>query len=141
MSEKIYKAISDEFARRMRNWVKAGPVGERCSGSISSVYSLGVRVDRYVSVAPPVINGDAYDIDAALIEVPGRYGQAVRQFWEREGLSLREHARQIRHDPPLKYETFERWVIEGHKILEPALWRRLGVTRSIGAQNAATSCA
>ena len=120
MSEGIYAAVSEDFIRRMRNWAKAGAGLLRGGGGqVSSIYRGGVRIDRYVNTEPPLLRGEADDTDAALLAVPIRYRQAVRQFWQYEGQPLRWQARHLR--PGLKHHTFEIWVIQGHELLRAAL--------------------
>ena len=125
MSEKIYQALTDDFIRRMRNWARA-EAGLGVGGiGASSIYSLGVRVDRYVNTALPVLEGEALDTGAALAQVPIRYRQAVEQFWRFEGRPIRWHARRLR--PPgsgMSYHTFEVWVLTGHEHLRAALGKR-----------------
>lgn len=115
MSDKIYAALTEEFVRRMRNWAKAGAGLLSSGGRISSCYALGVRVDRYVSLEPPLLHGEADDTDTALLGVPIRYRQAVQQFWRFEGQPMRWHGRRIR--PHIGHETFEHWVLIGHDLL------------------------
>lgn len=122
MSERIYQAITEDFMRRMRNWAKAGAGLLHTGGPISSIYDLGVRVDRYVSTEPPILTGEADDTDTALHSVPIRYRQAVQQFWRYEERPLRWHARHLRHG--MSYHTFEVWVMTGHQLLLGELARR-----------------
>ena len=126
MSDRIYAAVNEDFIRRMRNWAKAGAGLLRSGGSISSIYKQGVRLDRYVSTAPPLLIGEADDTDTALLGVPIRYRQAVQQFWRYEGQSMREHSRRLRGggEGRLSYHTFEVWVIKGHEILQGELAAR-----------------
>ena len=140
MSERIYQAITEDFIRRMRNWAKAGAGLLRSGGGpISSIYAGGVRIDRYVSTEPPLLNGEADDTDAALLVVPIRYRQAVQQFWRYEGQSLRWQARRLRLG--MKHHTFEDWVIRGHKLLQTELAVRSAVyhARAMANQAAAVS--
>lgn len=136
MSERIYQAITEDFARRMRNWAKAGAGLLRSGGAISSIYTMGVRVDRYVSTEPPILTGEADDTDTALLAVPIRYRQAVQQFWRTEGQSLRWQARQVRYD--LSYHTFEVWVMKGHELLLAELAARSSGFHARVIANAAT---
>lgn len=124
MSVKIYAVVTEDFIRRMRNWAKAGAGLMRSGGNISSIYTLGVRVDRYVSTAPPLLLGEFDDTDNALRCVPIRYRQAVMQFWRYEGQPMRWQARRLRNAPMLSYHTFEAWVIKGHELLRIELASR-----------------
>lgn len=137
MSERIYQAITEDFIRRMRNWAKAGAGLLRSDGPISSIYELGVRVDRYVSTAPPILTGEADDTDTALLAVPIRYRQAVQQFWRYEDRPLRWHARHLR--PGLSYHTFEAWVMRGHELLLGELSARSAGYHAKALANAAAS--
>lgn len=118
MSERIYGALTDEFIRRMRNWVKAKD-GAPIAGGVS-VYELGLGVDRYRESSEVLLFGEALDTEQALRLVPVRYGDAVRQFWNYEGNSLRWHARRRQ----VEHRTFEGWVIEGHERLKMVLAER-----------------
>lgn len=137
MSERIYQAITEDFMRRMRNWAKAGAGLMRSAGPISSIYTLGVRVDRYVSTEPPLLLGEADDTDTALLAVPIRYRQAVQQFWRYEERSLRWHAKHLRHG--LEKRTFEAWVMKGHELLLAELAARSAGYHARAIANAANS--
>lgn len=137
MSDRIYAAITEDFIRRMRNWAKAG-AGLLCSrGSISSIYRGGERVDRYASLEPPLLAGEADDTDAALLAVPIRYRQAVQQFWRFEGRPLRWHARRLRKD--MSYHTFEAWVARGHECLIEELAARSAAYHAMSIANEAAT--
>ena len=118
MSEKIYGALTPDFIRRMRNWVKAKD-GAPIAGGVS-VYELGVGVDRYRETSEVLLFGEALDTEQALRLVPVRYSDAVRQFWLYEGNSLRWHGRRRQ----ISYHTFEGWVMEGHIRLKEVLGER-----------------
>ena len=124
MSESIYGALTEDFIRRMRNWVKAKD-GAPIAGGVS-IYELGVGVDRYRESAETLLFGEALDTEQALRLVAPRYAEAVRQFWTYEGNSLRWHARRRQ----VEHRTFEGWVIEGHERLKAVLaekseaWRK-----------------
>lgn len=136
MSDKIYQAISEDFIRRMRNWAKSGAGLIRSNGRISSIYSQVLPGGyRHGSFDPPVLMGEASDVDMALLAVPIRYRQAVQQFWRNEGRSLRWHAGHCRIG--LNYETFEAWVIKGHARLQVEIYARSASLNAIGALNAA----
>jgi len=147
MSEKIYAAMTDDFIRRMRNWAKAGAGLLSANVRISSIYRMGVRVDRYVSTAPPVMMGEADDTDTALLAVPIRYRQAVMQFWRYETAPLRWHARKLRpgsiDGKQFSYHTFEAWVMTGHELLLSELAARSACyhARAIANANAVAAAA
>lgn len=135
MSERIYAALTEDFIRRMRNWAKAGAGLLSSGGPISSIYEMGVRVDRYVSTAPPLLSGEADDTDQALLRVPVRYRQAVQQFWRYEGQPLRWHARRLRKKPALNHEVFQDWVLKGHEYLRDALAERSAAYHEVAEKN------
>ncbi len=126
---RIYKALTQDQIRMMRNWIKGKdgtPIGG--GGSFHLVATTNVYESRI-----PILYGEAVDVEAAVKTLPGRYQGAVRQFWTYEGRSLRWHARH-RHifnensadfvNPKLHYETFEGWVLRGHELLMPEIDRR-----------------
>jgi len=119
MSEKIYRNLSTDFIRRMRNWrdSKTG-VGE---STISSAYDGG-GFGGLRDMAPIVLEGEAIDTEACLERVTIRYRQAVKHFWIYEGEPLRWHARQLKLG--LFHLTFEAWVIKGHEELRPLLYAK-----------------
>lgn len=128
-SGKIYRALTQEQIRRLRNWNKGKdgtPIG-RSGGAFDLVSTSNVYESKI-----PILYGDALDVEAAVRTLPGRYEQAVRQFWKYEGRSLRWHARhrQIENansetaNPNLHYETFESWVLIGHDRVMRELARR-----------------
>jgi hypothetical protein len=121
-SGSIYRAISEDFKRRMRNWVRSRD-GALVSTSLNP---NGPMIPSEIGLYEKPINilfGEADDTESALTALPARYQRAVRQFWRFEGATLREHARKIvlymddDGHPNLKYETFERWVMKGHELL------------------------
>lgn len=134
MSERIYRAVTEDFIRRMRNWAKVGAGAMADGVRISSIYSIGVRVDRYVSTVPPLLTGEADDTALALLSVPIRYRQAVERFWQYEGQSLRSQARLVRID--LNHHTFEAWVMKGHELLIEELAMRAAAFHERCAANA-----
>ena len=117
MSERIYKALSDDFIRRMRNWVmaEAGALGMS-----SLTLDLGCTRDGYRESTMPILCGEAQDTIEGLRKLPIRYRQAVEQFWRYEGRSLRAHARRRQ----VHYSTFEAWVMRGHDLLRDVLRRK-----------------
>lgn len=118
MSDKIYSALTEDFIRRMRNWVKAKD-GAPIAGGGVSLYELGIGVDRYREAMVPVLFGEAEDTKTALGGLPARYKQVVEQFWLYEGRPMRWHGRHRAVDR----ETFETWVMKGHEMLKAELAR------------------
>lgn len=120
MSDRIYDAIDHDFARRMRNWVRS------LRGVPISITGVEYTDDRWRETRMPVLMGEAHDTDMALRALPGRYCQAVSQFWRNENESLRWHARRRGLGDP---RTFETWVIRGHELLAVELEVRAALTR------------
>ena len=81
---------------------------------------LGCTADRYREATIPILNGEAQDVQEALIALPGRYRQVVEQFWRFEGRPLRWHGRHR----GVSFHTFETWVIQGHELLKGEFARR-----------------
>lgn len=127
-SGRIYSAVSQDFVRRMRNWVR-GKDGTPLGGSGSFVLA---GTSNVFESRVPTLYGEAADTETALRTLPGRYQQAVRQFWIYEGRSLRWHSRHRQvtnaHSDPdypvCKYDTFERWVMKGHELLVVAIGKQ-----------------
>jgi len=130
MSERIYAELTEDFIRRMRNWVSArdlslvqsswpgaGVVYGRCDGS------------GYTEIPPGLLYGEAMDTQVAVRALPERYQYAVLQFWMYEGRSLRHHGRRRGID----YHTFEVWVIKGHELLKQELRRRTAYNQARAA--------
>jgi len=118
MSEKIYKALSEDFIRRMRNWARA------VTGQLTvlrSSWTIDPRVQNpgLEGMPLPILEGEAMDTDQALRRLPHRYRWAVEEFWSREGRSLREHARGRKID----HHTMCEWIMRGHELLGPELKR------------------
>ena len=119
--------ISEDLARRMRNWRRwwDGGQGAVYPSSLAAM-NLGVVRDRYRDPTYPILSGEARDTEAALRRLDKRYAVAVRAFWLYEGRSLRGHARLLNVDP----HTLAAWVIKGHELLTAELararesWRR-----------------
>ena len=120
MSERIYAELSHDFIRRMRNWVKARDMAVTPS-SWPGPHNIYGRCDGsgYMEAPMPLLCGEAQDTEAAIRRLPGRYRDAVKQFWLYEGQPKRWHgrARGIHRD------TFEAWVIRGHDLLKAELGR------------------
>ena len=130
MSDTIYAKLTEDFIRRMRNWVKARDMAVTPS-SWPGPHNIYGRCDGsgYMETPLPLLCGEAQDTEAAIRQIPGRYRQAVTQFWSYEGQSLRRHA--IRRG--LHHETFEAWVIRGHEALKGALAKRTAYNQARAA--------
>jgi len=120
VSDRIYEALDSDFIRRMRNWVLS------TRGTPVAVSGIEYMDDRYHEARMPVLMGEATDIDEAIRSIPGRYHQAVAQFWRFEECTLRWHARRrgVHHD------TFQTWVLRGHELLIEELRIRKEVLRA-----------
>ena len=101
----------------MRNWARneSGLMRSTLSVKISSVYTLGCRIDRYASSSPPILIGDATDTTIALHALPPPLRTCVERFWVFEGRSMRWLART--HCTPINHETFQSRVMIGHAHL------------------------
>jgi hypothetical protein len=137
MSDTIYAKLTEDFIRRMRNWVKARDMAVTPS-SWPGPHNIYGRCDgsAYMETPIPLLCGEAQDTEAAVRSLPGRYRDAVKQFWLYEGQSLRRHA--LRRG--IDYHTFEAWVIKGHELLKQELGRltaynqaRAAIARAAGA--------
>ena len=119
MSERIFRAISDDFVRKMRNWARTR-AGLLHGVTSTSIYDGPIRVDRSPELMIPLLEGDAQDVTYGLQQLPARYRQAVELFWDMEGASLRRLAKRCgKHG--VNHETFEAWVIKGHELLRVEL--------------------
>ena len=137
MSDRIYAELTEDFIRRMRNWVKARDMAVTPS-SWPGPHNIYGRCDGsgYMETPIPLLCGEAQDTEAAVRNLPGRYRDAVKQFWLYEGQSLRRHA--LRRG--VSYHTFEDWVIKGHELLKAGLAKntayhqaRAAIARAAGA--------
>jgi hypothetical protein len=137
MSERIYAELTEDFIRRMRNWVKARDMAVTPS-SWPGPHNIYGRCDGsgYMETPLPLLCGEAQDTEAAIRQIPGRYRQAVTQFWSYEGQSLRRHGQRR----GVSYHTFEAWVVEGHERLKAELAKhtahyqaRAAIARAAGA--------
>lgn len=118
MSDKIYKAISEHFIRRMRNWAQSSSgVGMYATSRWTDVVDGGEGDERM-----PLLIGEAADTDTALNLLPARYCSAVKLFWQYEGRPLAWFAR--RCGEGVDYRTYERRVIDGHEMLRTELIRQ-----------------
>jgi DNA-directed RNA polymerase specialized sigma24 family protein len=93
-------------------------------------------VSGFREPSTPISEGEANDTELAISRIPIRYQPAVRQWWMREGLSLREHAQAM---PPqgVNHETFQTWVIRGHEELRKQLAILTQLWRDQALSNAA----
>jgi hypothetical protein len=83
-------AIAAETERMMRNWARwktGAPIGL----AVSSAYELEGRGRR--EEAPiPLLNGEAMDVDKAVLDLPGELFQVVEQHWLKRG-TVKDKAR------------------------------------------------
>lgn len=114
MSDKIMAAISKEFIERMRWWAQMREASVVQSAFPVEGPGAGVSGPRFHTTQVPLMLGIVHDTELAIAALPGRYRQAVRQFWMFEGVSLREHGRKR----DIHRETFEIWVLKGHELLK-----------------------
>jgi hypothetical protein len=132
MSDKVYAALPEDFIRRMRNWARAvtGQLDE-----LRSSWSLDPSVINHgLEGAPiPILLGEAADTDVALQTLPPRQRWAVQEFWNREGRSLRAHARGRAIDD----HTMLAWIMSGHELLQAELAKRTQLWRETAAAHAA----
>ena len=137
MSARIYAELTEDFVRRMHNWVKARDMATTPS-SWPGPHNIYGRCDGsgYMETPIPLLGGEARDTEAAIRNLPGRYRDAVKQFWLYEGMSMRRHGQKRGIDA----HTFEAWVIRGHEMLKADLARltayhmaRSAVARAAGA--------
>jgi hypothetical protein len=123
MSDKIKDALPDYFIDRMQAWA----IGHVVSTSASSwphdgpLVGIGSGSKFHTHRIPPLL-GRVHDTEMAICTLPGRYQQAVRQFWIYEGQSMRWHGRHR----AVNHETFEAWVLKGHDLLKSEFYGRDG---------------
>jgi hypothetical protein len=131
MSQRIYRELTDDFIRRMRNWRRWWDTSQ---GAIypSSLATAGIESsgDRYREATEPLLFGEARDTEVALRAIPIKYQHVVRQFWLYEGRSLRSHAR----GKGIDYHTLETWVLQGHELLKAELRRMTAIWESRQAE-------
>lgn len=133
--QSILALVPQDYIRRMKNWART----DACpmSYAMSSVYD-GARFDSGFAESPiPMLIGEARDTHAALLAVANRYRQAVSQFWQFEGRSLRWHGRRR----GCSHETFEVWVNQGHQLHLAEIRRRSEVHHRLVESNARTAAA
>lgn len=120
MSAKIYKAISESFTRKMRNWALTTAGVVPTSYIISSCYRLGPRDTYGNAETQPVLIGESEDVNHALLQLPLRYRQAVSLFWQYEKRPLAWFGRRLAID----WRTYETRVVHGHELLKAELARQ-----------------
>lgn len=126
----IMGAITDDFARMMRNWAaaKAGSSLGYASVNLAAEPSGGYREARC-----PILFGESDDTDVALQALPVRYRHAVEMFWAWEQTEITVLAR--RHGVDKK--TYASRVMEGHILLRAEKARRRDAVRRQETQNRA----
>lgn len=131
--ETILKDLPEDFIRKMRNWARSNLGGGMYA--MTSAYD-GVRSDGY-DTQMPILDGEAQDVDAALMTVPNRFRQAVMLFWTYEGRELTWLARRLECD----YRAVERRVRQGHMLVIAQLARqRFAADRYREAARMAAAC-
>ena len=119
MSDKILGELGRDFINRMRDWaIKITDTPGAPSSWPGDEPPPGKY--RFHQTSIPPMMGRAHDTDMAIAELPARYGQAVRQFWLYERLSLRAHARHRQ----VSDNAFAAWVMKGHELLKPIFARQ-----------------
>ncbi len=131
-------ALSVENARRLRNWARsnAGMV----PGVVRAIDYGATPTSGYAEAVMPTLHGEAHDTEVALSLVQLRYQPAVRQFWGREGLSLRSHAK-VMARVGVDHRVFERWVLIGHDQFAGHAARLTLIWRAIAERNRFRSAA
>ena len=112
MSKTVYRELTQDMIRRMRNWARwnsGGGVTGLGTHPMWRVVPHGTRAELSIGI----ISGEASDTEAAIDALPIRFGQAVKLFWQYEGQSLSYLAGRCACD----YRTYEKRVIEGHCLL------------------------
>lgn len=130
MTDRLYEGLPEHFVRQMRNWARAR------SGLLAPMRSCMVLWllaggDSYDTSPPPILSGEAADVDEALDRVPVRYRQAVMEFWLHEGRPIRAHARKRGIDK----NTFAIWVERGNDALRRELLLRRSVLSMVSEAN------
>jgi hypothetical protein len=121
MCDRIYKAVSENFIRQMRNWALTTAGVIPMSYAMSSCYGISAK-DTYGDGGEPILIGEAEDINVALLTMPLRFRIAVMLFWQYEGRPLAWFAR--RCGDGVDWRTFERRVVHGHELLKAAIARQ-----------------
>jgi hypothetical protein len=114
MCDRIYKAVSENFVRQMRNWALTTAGVVPMSYAMSSCYGISAG-DTYGESGEPVLLGEAEDVNVALAKLPLRYRTAVMMFWQYEGRPLAWFAR--RCGDGVDWRTFEKRMMHGHGLL------------------------
>lgn len=115
MSDEIVKKLPDWFVGRMRAWASfrvhsgayAVPSSWPSDGPMPRGDGFGTRNWRLM--------GSVHETQVEIDRLPGRFRQAVAQYWILEGYghSLRDHARKRQVSHP----TFITWLRKGHAML------------------------
>lgn len=118
MTDEIVKGLPEWFVGRMRAWASFRITGGAYSvpsswpgdGPMPRGDEFGTRNWRLV--------GAVHETQVEIDRLPGRYRQAVAQYWVLEGYghSLREHARKR----GVTHPTFTTWLRKGHVLLREA---------------------
>lgn len=121
MSRRVYRNLSNDMVRRMRNWARwasDGGAAPILSCAMWGSAPSGRRGDIVINT----MAGEAMDTDTAINAIPVRYGQAIRLFWQYERAAMAYLAK--RCGIGCDYRTFEQRVIDGHEMLSGEVSRR-----------------
>lgn len=129
MSHAIYKELTEDMIRRMRNWARSN-AGLGVLGMGMHPMWRGMPHGTRGELPIGIISGEASDTDTALGAIPIRYAQAVKIFWQYEGRSMQYLGSRCACD----YRTFERRVIDGHVKLRCEIVRRTEKAREMREQ-------
>ncbi len=125
----IMAALDEHFVRLMRNWAMSDSRGG--SYAMTSAYS-GMQPDSgYAEASVPILNGEAEDVEAALVFVPIGFRMPVRVFWAFEGLGLPALARRC----AMNYRTYKDRVMRGHVMLRAELARQRELRERVRAES------
>jgi hypothetical protein len=97
-------AIAAETGRLMLNWSR-WKLGVPISVAVSGAYDLEAR-GRREETPTPLLNGEALDVDKAVMDLPGDLFHVVEQFWLKKG-TLDQKARKCKCAPATFYRRLQ----------------------------------
>lgn len=118
LHEEIFKALPDDFVRRMWNWVRS-----RDGGSVATS-RFDERVDNTRDEHPiPTLLGEADDTHRAILTLPQRYQEVITIFWTRNHMTLAGMACSTPRTRLWKIgkASFRMWLDTGHGRLQGAI--------------------
>jgi hypothetical protein len=77
-------AIDAEITRLMTNWARWKLGGAAIGVAMSGAYDLEAP-GRREAVSMPLLNGEAADVERAVMDLPGELFHVVEQFWLKRG--------------------------------------------------------